>query len=193
MHILSLKDENVQQLRAHHPALQSKKLVGRGVFGAVFEAADPSRVLKLTTDFKHINYLIDGRAPKGPYKPVVFEYFGPVGETSNGETLYLIEIERLHRLRRGTHNGRMAQRITRFFRKNDVFPERSKYLPDLTAEMAEFMYDLNCFFIRFSCAGDPGWSNFMERPDGTLVFSDPICDDRLLAQAQWKHHQQRMQ
>jgi len=185
MTVLSLKDPEVMHLRFRHPAFRSasKKMLGRGQFGAAFAMSDPTRVLKLTTDSKNVGYLTERLGPQGIHKPAVLANYGQVGESATGLPLYLLEMERLYPVRRGTPNGLMARRITRYVSKHDRFPEEDEELAGMTPELARFMCMLNWFWMNHQCTADANFSNFMERADGTLVFSDPVFDHKL-----WKKH-----
>ncbi len=189
MQIMKLNDYGVQRARCSQDALRQAKLLGRGTFGAVFEGSKPGRVFKLTTDRSHRDYLVDGLSPEGVYKPKVFEDFDEVGETSKGYSLYLFEMERLQPIRRGTANGRLARRIVNFVGAAKRCPEMDdKGWDDLPPALFRFMEDLNMFISNFDCRYDMHWKNFMERDDGTLVFSDPVLDYVLFERSiGWRH------
>ena len=87
---------------------------------------------------------------------------------------------RLHKVRRGTPNGRLVRQIVHFVRLRTYWDRRLPMVEDdltwLPAELADFMGELNYFVWNFNWALDIGWQNFMERADGTLVLSDPVID-----------------
>jgi hypothetical protein len=193
MKVLYLKDWGVERVRRTLPCFANTKLLARGSFGAVFETADPNRVLKLTTDEKHYAYLTDGLAPQGCYKPVVLVDHGEVGETEDGLTLYLVEMERLQKVRTGTENGRLTRRIVNYVgaHAQSAFPETTTAVRGLPAALAGFLEDLNTFISNFACAADAHWGNFMERMDGTLVVSDPVYDKPLLDRKRREYFRKR--
>ena len=180
MLVLKLNDWRVQALRRTHPRLVHAKTLARGTFGAVFTTPNPDRVLKLTVDKSHRDYLVDGLSPEGVYKPIVTEDFNEVGETTEGDTLYLFEMERLQHLKRGTRNGLLAHRITRYVDSHGRCPSEPVKDWGLTPDLLNFMSSLNKFADNFCYRRDFHWKNFMERPsDGTLVFSDPVFDQEM--------------
>lgn len=156
-------------------ALRGAALLGRGAFSAVYESATGS-VLKLTVDRVAARYLVGRRAPVGVFKPRVLKNFGAVGETDHGDTLYLFELERLQPLRRGSELGGLARRIINHARQHNELPEEPTPRVDAGKAMHAFMTQLNDFREHFECGLDVHWGNFMERTDGTLVFSDPFAD-----------------
>lgn len=187
MLVMSLKDPAVASVRRTHPLLRGTRVLGRGSFCVVFETAQTDRVLKLTTDRAHVDYLLDGCSPQGEHKPRVLADHEEVGTTSRGLPMYLLEVERLQRIKRGTPNGTLAQRIVRFADKHRHFPDELRDVPALTSALADFMGVLNIFISNFSYMRDAKFDNFMQRADGTLVFSDPVYDHSLFQKAhQWQ-------
>lgn len=172
--VICLRDSAVQRLRLVHPAFRGTKFLARGSFSAVYSTPQPNRVLKLTTDSSHMSYLTEGCAPSGVHKPRVLQNYGHVGTTEKDLALYLVEVEKLLPVRRGTINGLLARRIIRYARKNSMYPEELGDAPDLTRSLVDFMTDLNWFIANYDCHPDAKWTNFMERADGTLVFNDPV-------------------
>ena len=185
MHVLSFRDPNVRHILRQQSALHGTERLGRGCFSAVYAIPGTERVLKLVADRSHLDYLYDRYSPQGPYKPKVYESFGEVGQTSLGVPVYLIEMERLHRLRVGTLNGAIAGRIVRAVRCVPFGTGVRQALPDLDTPLRgvpgpvmRYLSQLQSFQENFDCHLDLHWANFMERADGTLVFSDPVFDYR---------------
>lgn len=154
-------------------------MLGRGEFCAVFEMVEPDRVLKLTTDPAHVAYLVDGLSPSGIHRPILFATHGKVGETKRGLPLYLVEVEKLYPIKRGSPNARLVRKITRYVEACKRFPEQDDELADMPSELSGFMCRLNWFWMNYKCQPDAKHSNFMQRADGTLVFNDPVFNQDL--------------
>jgi len=195
MYVLSLNDCKVATLRRTMPCFAKTRTLARGTFSAVFETPDPTRVLKLTTDATNYAYLTEGFAPDGPHKPVVLHDHGEVGETSEGVTLYLLELERLQKVTTGTENGLLARRIVRYANKNPDkrYPDDPDHIPGMPPSLVRFMDDLNHFIFHSAFAPDVHWGNFMERADGTLVVSDPVFDSKLLRRTSKERYQNKQE
>ncbi len=183
MLVLKLNEPRVRHIRTTHPLLRKSKLIARGTFGAVYESKNPDRVLKLTVDVAHRDYLAD-QVVAGPHRPVVHEDYEEVGTTQAGDDLYLFELERLRPLQPRTANVRLARAII-------ACHERDKRLPvvpltghNASDELLDFMLRLNWFIANYGHRPDMHLKNFMERPsDGALVFSDPVFDYPMLRKA----------
>lgn len=191
--VLSAKDPGIRAFIQSHARLRDAKRIGKGTFCHVFETADPTRVLKLTADFAHTAYLTDRMAPQGRFKPVVHADFKAVCETLCGLSVHLLEVERLQKIRRGSPNGRLVSRILRFVNKTGGcaygrLPTHEDELPWLPADLGEFLQEVNDFPPLFNCQLDLHWANFMERADGTLVLSDPVCDHQTLQRYRSRRH-----
>ena len=182
MKILKLTDLNVRHLRATHPAFAGTRLLARGTFCAVFEMSDTSRVLKLTTDRAHANYLTDCLSPQGEYKPEVLKTHDIDVETEHGLPLYLFEVERLQKVPAGSPAKKLASRLMRFCDEHAHFPEKLTDIEGMTASLAQFLKELNWFIANYDVKADLKMDNFMQRADGTLVMSDPVFDSKLLHQ-----------
>lgn len=176
MKILKLTDLNVRHLRATHPAFAGTRLLARGSFCAVFEMQDPNRVLKLTTDRAHANYLTDWLSPQGAYKPEVLTVHSIDAETEGGLSLYLFEVERLQKVQAGSPAKKLASRLMRFCKENARFPEKLTDIKGLNDSLAQFLRELNWFVANYDVKTDLKMDNFMQRTDGTLVISDPVFD-----------------
>ncbi len=177
MDIVTLRDPAVSRLRKRHPLLKNKKIIGRGVFCRVFEGSTPQSVYKLTADRSHVEYLTDRLSPQGRFKPVVIEDYGVVGTLKTGTDIYLLEVERLQRLKRRSKNARLVAEIMNQTRR--ALPTEDKALEKDQPGLLEFMEDLNNFTYNFLCTFDLHYANFMERTDGTLIFSDPVFDEEI--------------
>lgn len=186
VNILDLRDSGVVRIRRAHPQLQGKKPFARGTRAALFEGGTPERVLKLTVDAPSYLYLTDGYAPTGVHVPVVFEDFGQVGETWNDEALYLVELERLQPRPKGYALSRVLRKAyelaeerfkTNGYRDPAWLPDadnQPSWLPD---SLAEYFTQLNLFASNTCSRIDLSWrSNYMVRPNGELVGSDPLFD-----------------
>jgi hypothetical protein len=195
MYVLSLKDWKVALLRRTLPCFANTRTLARGTFSAVFETPDPTRVLKLTTDASHYSYLTDGCSPTGPHKPVVLVDHGDIGETSEGLTLYLVELERLQKVRVGTQNGLLTRRIVRYTDNapDRRYPEDTEAIANIPESLCEFFEELNHFIFNFAYCPDVLWSNFMERADGTLVVNDPVFDNKLLLKTSKERYQRKQE
>lgn len=190
MAVLSLKDWKVAHVRNSNPLILGKKVLGKGQFCQVFEGNNPDRVFKLTADHFHVEYLLDPHSPKGLFKPVVYEDHGIVAETSLGADVWLLEVERLYPLARGSENYRLAKALEHFWESMSYerLPEEDdvghKTLQSvqrlLSDELLEYMTEVNYFTHNFCCKLDMHVKNFMQRTDGTLIFSDPVLDRVLL-------------
>jgi hypothetical protein len=185
--VISLKDFAVARLRYSHPAFKGTKLLARGSFSGVYSMPQTDRVLKLTTDSRHMSYLTDIASPAGIHKPRVLNNHGQVGNTEDNLALYLVEVEKLKAVRRGTENGLLARRVIRFVSSERRYPEDIRDIPGLTPTLVQFMEQLNWFIANYDCKADACWGNFMERDDGTFVLSDPVFDHRLFNRVDKAH------
>lgn len=196
MRVLDLTESSVKLVRRRIPQLAGKRALARGTFAAIFEATDaqgqilPDRVLKLTMDPSHHAFLTDPYAPSGTHHPVVFENFGDVGENDRGDTLYLVEMERLVPLPRGGELRKTAARVMsesfkvderRLFRVVNEGEDRQLQKADFL--LNQYLRELNSFVVNYDCSLDHQvGANFMARAStDTLVFSDPVYDNRMYA------------
>jgi hypothetical protein len=195
MYVLSLKDWKVAHLRRTLTCFANTRTLARGTFSAVFETPDPTRVLKLTTDPTHYSYLTDGISPDGPHKPVVLHDYGEVGETSDELPLYLVELERLQKVRAGTENGLLPRRIVRHANKDPDrrYPDDPDHVPGMPPSLVRFLDDLNHFIFNLAYTPDVHGGNFMERADGTLVVNDPVFDNKLLLRTSRERYRQKQE
>ena len=182
MPTLQLRDPGVLRAR-YHPALRGKPALARGEFSAIFEGSRPDTVLKLTADASHYAYMTDGYAPDGPHKPELIADLDEVGEAATGETLYLLEVERLAPVRKQDEYTRAVRRTMRAVRGARI-PESVWEDQKLPPSLAAFFQSLNWFAVNFGyCIDAKFGSNYLCRPcDGTLVASDPVFDQRAMRQ-----------
>jgi len=181
MNLLSLKDFAVRRLRATHPAFKGTRVLARGTFCVVFETPDPTRVLKLTVDRAHSSYLADGICDDEQYRPRVLADHGDVGELESGLELRLFEVERLQKIAPATVTSRLARQLIKLVNKQNRFPEDLSSHEFITAPLANFLGRLNWFADNYKVELDLHMANFMQRTDGTLVFSDPVYDRVMFA------------
>ncbi len=169
--------------------VEKKRMIGRGFFTAVYEL-DEKRVLKITTDRIHYEFLFADQKPLLSF-PTVLKDHGQVGSIGNF-TAWAYEAEKLEGLR-GIPNNRVAARIVRDFDRHYLdtrrergwanFAEASYHaiqrmkddtkLPTWAVDALEHIGD---FVSNYDKAiADLHLGNFMQRADGTLVFNDPVC------------------
>ena len=182
--ILHLKDFGISKARREHPALRGKRVLARGTFSAIFEGASPASVLKLTVDPAQYAYMTDGLSPDGQLKPVLLEDHSQIGETSSGEDVFLIEVERLAPLARGAEGYRVMRRVLALYARNGhkLLPEDPAEVKGMTQLMSSFFAQINWFCINFGYRIDAAMGqNYMQRTsDGSLVASDPVFDAELM-------------
>ena len=192
MQVLYLTDPAVRALRKSTFCLRGKKPLARGSRSVIFEGTEPGRVLKLMADRPGYRYLVGKFAPTGPHRPVVFRDFGKVGQTSAGEPLYLLEMERLHRRPEGHASDallRKAYWISYVHRTGLYDPQlpqecnpSESWLP---ATLGSFFAQLNQFIAKCKVCLDYRLDdNYLLREDGTLVAVDPVFDPRAVQRAQ---------
>lgn len=183
--VLSLKDPGVQAVM-RDPLLKGKKMIGRGMFAAVFEGCRPNTVIKLTADSAGYWLLNDGcMRVKHWHFPRVKENFGDVGEISIGKEkfpLFMFELERLERAR-----GE-ARKLAKFVSEKEGRThccgyntvEKLAILSDdrrLPRSTRNAMKEMQQFCSNYdNVALDMHLGNFMQRPNGELVMSDPVMD-----------------
>lgn len=183
--ILSKKDPAVSRLIKSSELLRAAKELGSGNFCKVFTSSKPTRVLKLTTDKTHYEYLIGRTAPASIFRPRVYKDFGKIGNTSNGVEIFLLEVERLRELRYPSQNYSIVAALTEFEISRNRLPELVSEIRGVSRQMLEFMKRLNAFKKSISAGYDIGDRNFMERRTGTLVFNDPLYDEALCDRYYW--------
>lgn len=186
MSVLSSEDPEIQQLIRGNPLLSHATIIGSGNFCKVFRASKKTRVLKLTADRTHYEYLVDANSPKGIFKPLVYRDMGKIGRTGTDMDVYLVEVERLREIGFGSENEKVIHKLIDFEDKNDRLPVTRKEAPGLPRELLQFMKELNEFTNLGSAHYDLCRRNFMERRNGTLVFSDPVFDQETCDTYYWE-------
>jgi len=200
---LRFDERGVKAARQHH-LLKGKKMLGRGTFAAVYEGTREDTVLKLTVDEKNYWMHNDGYCRvRHQHFPRTVANEGEIGTTRIAGRefgLYLFELERLHKLRRGGSAKKLAAQICEVeesttgtargadwvnagdtYRKLAGMATSTALPPSVCAaldELADFTANVE------GCAVDMHSQNFMERDDGTLVMSDPILDVNVWGAAQ---------
>jgi hypothetical protein len=188
MAVLNLKEDwKVSKVRQSISLLRNKKALARGSRSAIFEGRAPDRLLKLMADTPGYLYLTDRYAPKGPHTPVIHEDFGIVGETQAGETLYLVEVEKLiHRPRAHPSNRILKKAYGISFAARmgrwgsgvpSNLPEDPEEYPWLPPSLAEFFGELNQFVVDMQVSLDYNiGKNYLLRANGELVANDPVFE-----------------
>ena len=175
MSVLRKQDQNVRRLVKHHPLLKDAQEIGRGAFCIVFESKRKTRVLKLTADKYHYKYLTQG--PKSVYRPLVYQDYKKIGQTKDGLDIYLLEVERLYPIEADKFNNKkLAMQIIEAQEHLGKLPQTSRQLVAVPEDMLVFMRQLNKFQKDVGCHYDLHESNFMQRKNGRLIFSDPFYD-----------------
>ena len=181
MAVLSFRDTHVRRTVAQDPRLKHARILSSGQFSRIFTSPRANRVFKLTVDQSYVAYLPDRRSPKGAHKPLLYRDYGIIGETRSGVALFLLEIEQLRKIRRGSANAQLVCNIVRHFekrrgRRRPHLPHRARQVVGLTAKLATFLRKLERFSERQHYALDVHEDNIMQREDGTLVINDPLSE-----------------
>ena len=198
MHILR------KTLRGIGPILKSelirgRKELGRGAFTIVYEGDTPDTVLKMTIDDVAYSMLNDGVVAVGEQNPhfvrVKNDYY-ELGEVNlpHGDRVpvYAFECERLFKTTgetRALARKITAEHLSLFQKINTRRPTQREHTSTIHAlerqverntfgEEVTDALDRICTFLSNYGAGfaDLHSGNFMQRSDGTLVFSDPVCN-----------------
>lgn len=195
MSFLQLRNPGVQFARGNNAVLRGKKILGRGMFAAVFEGRSPDTVLKMTTcQYSYWMLNCSCCAVRNPMFPRLIENFGEIGEMKlHGISypIWLYEVERLQKVAPSSPQKRLRRKI--------IHKVASEALPKSWAVPSEFMgqfvFDhLACDEelpedvrdamgeLADFCSNYPGaradlaGGNFMQRSDGQLVINDPVFD-----------------
>lgn len=172
------------------PELKGKKLIGRGMFSAVFEGSTPDTVLKMTVDsvgYWLLNCCAAGVG--GEHFPKVIKNHHDVGEVNVGKTefpVYLFEMERLVKLKVGSAAKKLARKIS----TSQLKISRASWSSDVTGQLGELasvaklpetlrqaIRDVENFAGNYPNAQlDMHMGNFMQRENGDLVITDPMFD-----------------
>lgn len=198
-HVLRLTEPGVKAA-LRHDALKGAKKIGRGMFAAVYEKGDT--ILKVTCDANQYAMYRDPHHPDGPYFPVTLKDYGDIGETSDGLPIYLVEQERLDKLRGGpievyraakavaTFMGEETNRKYREMRHRGSYTMRDADMQqrasiealesaacnkDFAPELRASMLDIAVFVANYEgVAADFGMSNMMRR-GSQLILNDVVC------------------
>lgn len=204
MNVLQLTDSGVKAAMMHE-ALVGKKRIGRGSYSAVYDNGET--VLKLTADMAHyemLKFYADGTSAL----PVMTtDYFHVGTQKQYGNiTLYLFEVEKLVKMKHGTAEKRLAQKMCKaaanimgtktpvFERHKDkigierIVPETFYQMSEdmtLPLEIREALEQLGRFSMDYEGVGmDFHMANFMIRPStGQLVMSDPVMSINIINKA----------
>jgi hypothetical protein len=109
------KNEKGVRLALKHPLIKGCSVVGRGVYSVVLESR--TSVFKLTID--RAAYKLAERQShwKSPALPVIYGLHGVVGESDYGLPIFLIEMERLEKLKAGTDVRKRSLSVARYARR----------------------------------------------------------------------------
>lgn len=192
MHSFKLTHPDAQSLICRL-GLQSKKVLGRGSFSAVFAHPDPARdtVIKITNDKASYAYLDEGARCYGldesRYFPKVIDYLADINEEliDADSDFRVVELERLAKGRVSSTERRLlyafASRSFNALTPAPVTPEEQEWAaaqerkrPELCEELERFATRLAtfCADYHFRLDGLTG-GNSMLRGD-QLVFNDPV-------------------
>lgn len=193
--ILQLTDPHVRAA-LRHPALAGKKRIGRGAFCAVYDNGDT--VLKLTADaFQYRFYAEPHWFDDSPYFPRLVHDFEDVGETADGLSLFLVEMEKLDRVSTLPACRRQVRQILKvadefyyphFDRAHKIRNqhERRKMvciqtLDDMSVDerlepgLQDALDRTRNFLSNHDCAFDLHQANFMRRGE-QVVLNDVVAD-----------------
>jgi len=195
MAFFNLHHWRMRQIRREN-GLCGKKLLGRGLFAAVYDGGDT--VLKLTACEKSYYLNRDYWAPKGVHFPTLVNDFGMVGEYRD-TGIYLVEIEKLVKFPRGAVERRLIKKIvdcTESATENHYVKNGWKRMHDarvdalwtvaqedwLPESMREALEGIQTFCFDYGdCVPDFHPGNFMMRPGtGDIVFSDPVATNSMI-------------
>lgn len=185
----NLNDGQMRDLR-QLPELKGKKLIGRGMFSAVFEGSTPDTVLKMTVDsvgFWLLNCCAAGVS--GEHFPEVVKNHHDVGVVKVGKVefpVYLFEMERLVKLKVDSAAKKLARKIS----TSQLKISRASWSSDVTGQLKELanvaklpetlrqaIRDVENFASNYPKAQlDMHMGNFMQRENGDLVITDPMFD-----------------
>lgn len=181
-----------------HPALKGLRHLARGTFCSVYDKGDT--VLKLTCDRIQYAFSAEGLAPTGPYFPRLIKDYGLVGETRVGLPIYLMEMEKLDKMRGAPAETRKLARElmretealyltnyhhTRLAKVREV--DRARYASvatlqevvdestTLPGDMCEALDEVRQFISNYDAGMDMHTGNLMRRGD-QLVLNDVVCD-----------------
>lgn len=178
-------------LRHHHPLLRGKPIIGRGVYGAVFD--NGKTVLKLTACDKSAMLLTDPViGPKGRHFPKLIEDHGVIGcdrGPISDTPLHLLEIEKLAPVPRGGPLRALVRKILEALpvhrastydhrapiwqNEREQLFQMSRVDKRLPISIRSALRELGNFIHHSEALLDLHAQNFMVR-GGTLVLNDPV-------------------
>ena len=185
--------------------IKGRKEIGRGAFSIVYEGDTPDTVLKLTVDHVAYMFLNDGAKrcwhdeERSVFTRVTKDH-GIVGEArcyNSSYNVYVFECERLNRIH---GNSSIAKKgaIKRFIRSySNSFGKVKSPMPlaqvrreavvqmtsvDMESDIMNEAVMVLADFIRHVDDAQPDFhvGNFMQRNNGEVVMSDPVCDGTML-------------
>ena len=174
-----------------HPLLAGCREIGRGENTIVVEAGvveGRARVYKLLTSPTDYAYCTAPDRPVGPHFPVVFADHGIAGPSSRGYPFHIVEVERLYPLPSDGEASELAARITTaYFAACGMWRRLAQDMGRIalyhlvvtpfgwSGAMRDALDSLSTFTREYGALPDlVKADNLMMRPDGTLVFSDPV-------------------
>lgn len=196
--VLRLDDWSVRSA-LRHEALKGKKCIARGAFSAVYEGSKPNTILKVSVD--NLGYWMLNCCAAGVshwHFPRIIENHGWIGDMKIGNVdfpIYLVEMERLEKLKVGSDAKRLARLLSGQQRRSTmkcVSPHGMKgdststvdTLTDilnskisLPRSIGNALKQLRDFCQYYDGARlDMHLGNFMQRKNGELVITDPLMD-----------------
>lgn len=160
------------------------RILGKGSFSSVYEAAMPNAVYKLTTCDAYVDFILSAQKfvrHGDVHLPWMLRYDGIVGEDFDEGGIHGIWIERLRPCKRSDEQACRDKRFIRSQAYEETLIERfvsgkirHRYrISDTLKDSLDHLLQI--------CAGcgysfDLHNDNMMVRPsDGRIVISDPIC------------------
>ena len=174
-----------------HPLLNGRKEIGRGESTIVLDGdvvngvAHVFKVLSSPTDYAY--YTAPDR-PTGHHFPVVYADHGTAGRSSRGFPFYIVEVEKLYPLPGTGDASELASKIsTSYFDACMIWRNLAQDMGRIALHhlvvtpmgwndtVQESLRALETFSGEYDALPDlMKADNLMMRPDGTLVFSDPV-------------------
>ena len=174
-----------------HPLLNGRQEIGRGESTIVLDGdvvngvAHVFKVLSSPTDYAY--YTAPDR-PTGQHFPVVYADHGTAGRSSRGFPFYIVEVEKLYPLPGTGDASELASKIsTSYFDACMIWRNLAQDMGRIALHhlvvtpmgwndtVQESLKALETFSGEYDALPDlMKADNLMMRPDGTLVFSDPV-------------------
>lgn len=186
--MLNTKEAKVRAA-LRHPALAGLKRIGRGAFCVVYDKGET--VLKATSDPVQYGFYTDYTAPNGPHFPKLIHNYGEIGETAAGDSIYLVEMEKLSKIPRSGPLRQEAKRLLTIMHgaavmtagcgdeKRDSHEALLMAADDdrLTVDLRAALLDVADFISNYDAMQDFGMKNLMLR-DQTIILNDVVADVR---------------